>query len=243
MTPICCWVGRLAGATAGGGGGSVGGGAATTAGGVASGAASGGAAARPVTTAWQAGERSAALALRQSTSSGLPGAMNEQWAATSLSVHTLLTAASSCCGDCPSVGAADGDSAVTAVSGCAFAFSAPASCGSDFGASDLAVTAFTAAPQAADSCGAWLARHSRASRPPGWTPMQCEMKSLRQALRIAWTSAGDGCAPAGCPAAKAPSRASNATRRPMRTDINVSPYFGRPKSTSPGNMSTKRVDQ
>ena len=199
MALICCWVGRRAGAaeSAAGAEGTAAGGAVATAGGAAvagataaaggaaaTGAASGVAPARPVTTAWQAGERSVALALRHSTSSGLLGAMNEQCAAASLSVHALLTAASSCCG-VAAAGLAAGDSAATGVSGCALALSASAFCESGMAVSDFGATALTAAPHAADNWGAWLARHSKASRPPGWTPMQCEMKSLRQAPRIA----------------------------------------------------------
>jgi len=134
-----------------------------------------GAAAAPARrTFWQAAESCAALARKQSRSSGLLGVIHEQCDTKSSSVQACRTAASCSCSDgCD----------------CCGWDAAPAGCGR----SDLGAAALIALLHAADNCAALFWRHCSASRPPGCTPEQCDMKSERQACRIVVICSGLGC--------------------------------------------------
>src|SRR5579884_2502891 len=98
-------------------------------------------------------------------------------------------AAAGCC----AAGAAGADGAAAAAGAAVAGLG-----GAGFAAAGLAgagMTAVTAPLQEGDNLATLRSRHSRASRPPGWTPEQFAMKSERQELRMALVCAGVGCWP------------------------------------------------
>jgi hypothetical protein len=77
--------------------------------------------------------------------------------------------------------------------GLAAGSAAGAGAGSAPPAAGFGPTASSAALHGADTLPALRLRHCSASRPPGCTPAQCDMKSERQDWRIAAICSGDGC--------------------------------------------------
>lgn len=166
-----------------------------------------GGAPEPLTAARQPDDRPARLACKQSTISGLLGAIHEQCSAMSLSVQAPRTAFNSswvtldgggvavagaavCDAFAAGDGAAPGDGA-TAGGGAAVGGSAPAVGAA--GVCSFAATASTAALQDAERLSCERSKHSNASLPPGSTPAQLAMKSERHAERIALRCSLVGC--------------------------------------------------
>jgi hypothetical protein len=199
------------GATAAGGGCAAGGGAAPGGGGAAP--ASGGAPPSPPPPAsalWHAGDSAAALTCRHRSATGPLGLTPGQCSANS-DRHAGGTAATgrgpglpasvgpgpggasaggggpACAGSAGAGwGAAAAGSGVLA--GGAAAGSGCAAAGACFGP-----TASSADLHGSDTLAALRLRHCSASRPPGCTPAQCDMKSERQDWRIAAICSGVGC--------------------------------------------------
>jgi hypothetical protein len=160
-----------------------------------------GGAPEPPTAARQADDRPARLARRQSTISGLLGAINEQCSAMSLSVQAPRTAFNSSCDTVDAGGVADEGAAVCdefaagdgPAGGAGAAAGGGASAAGAAGACSFAATASTAVLQDAERLSCERSKHSNASLPPGSTPAQLAMKSERHAERIALRCSLVGC--------------------------------------------------
>ena len=150
-----------------------------------------GGAVEPLTAAWQAVDRPATLARRQSTISGLLGAIQEQCAAISFSVQAPRTAFNSSA-DTVGAGAPRVARLIAMAPQRAAAPQGAAAAGAS-GACSFAATASTAVLQDAERLSCERSKHSSASLPPGSTPAQLAMKSERHAARIALRYSLVGC--------------------------------------------------
>jgi len=108
---------------------------------------------------------------------------------------------------------AGGGAAGGAVGGAGGAATAAGWGGGAAGAAGAAgIAALTAVWQAGDSLARLRLRHSKASRPPGWTPEQFAMKSERHEARIALACADVGCCARAGPDASATKTAASAVK-------------------------------
>jgi len=146
----------------------------------------------PVTADLHADDKSLAFACRQSTISGLVGAIQEQCAATSSSVQARRTASNrSSCDAAVGVWLALGAAGVAAVGVTA---SAAGGVSAEAGAAGGApATASMAALHDGERLSRLPSRHSSAALPPGSTPEHLAMKSERQDERIASRCVVVGC--------------------------------------------------